>query len=139
MPKVLKMENDAGIVKERQALNKYLSEKQIPIELITAEIGTECLDKLVLGLAVMGKQMEEAAEAAREGHLQTTAYLLGAGAKITKDEVYGVLVEAYGGMQAISERGMAGTPMILGEYISSKYEGGVKRCELLINSLHENL
>jgi hypothetical protein len=119
---------------ERKAFSEYLSGRQVPIELITGEIGSGTLDTLLMGLTVMDEQIEAAAEAAKNGDTQGVGYILGAGAKITKDEIYIVLIEAYGGLKHFIDRGTEGVPSIIKDYTMAKYDNGVKRCEMLLSA-----
>lgn len=121
------------IQNERDALDKHLDEQGFSTQIVIDEIGPKCLENLLLGLAVMEQQIEQAAEAAKKGDQLLACQLLGAGARITKDDIYAVLMESYGGPQAFLQRGLQGVPTLLRDYIKGKYDGGEKRCEFLFN------
>ena len=114
------------ISKERDSLGTYLSENLSSLEIVGRHLGEDHLDKLILGLAVMQLHLDNSSECARMGNLNGAASY-GVEAKLTKDGIYGVLHEAYGGIPK-----MEGTPKILRDYIMSKYDNGMKKLDLIL-------
>src|SRR3989338_3914860 len=103
---------------ERTSLNTYLSTQHIPLELVRGELGAENLEKILLALAVMEKQMQEGIELAHQGKVEEAAYLFGAGARITKDGIYVVIVESAGGMTKFWSAGpISGVQAVMRDYI----------------------
>lgn len=122
------------IEQEIKSLTDYLIKKDMDLDRVKSEIGEEQLKTLVFCFAVIEKQMCEAAESIRQGNIELARFCLGAGAKRTKDNIYAVLMEAYGGWENFSKVKDIGIPSILIEYLTDKCDCGVKQCKYLENA-----
>ena len=120
------VKNKLSSVKED--LTTLLAQRHSSIESLESGIGTKKAD-VYSGLACMELEIENAVDLAREGNFDASARTL-AGAKMTKDFIYGKLTEAYGGVQEMLKN-MNGDVGILKDYMMEKFDGGVRRCELL--------
>lgn len=118
---------------EREALREYLARNNSSLDSVAAEIGAGSLEQMLGKFALMESLIQEAVTAARTKDMDRVAHYLGAGAKRVKDEVYVVLIEAAGGIQAFSKRSMTPNEARLRDYISQKYAGGQRQCELILS------
>jgi len=82
----------------------------------------------------MERFIQEAVTAARSKDFNKTDYNLGAGAKRVKDEIYGIMIEAGGGIIAFFGRNMTPTETKLTNYITQKYDGGQRQCEFILSN-----
>jgi len=129
----LKMDRIERISRERQSLTDFLAKRRFSLDFIITDIGQDNFDRLLAELASMKQHLEDASNAARNRDMRLAAQILGARAMVQKDNVYAVIMNAYGGPAEFIRRGIIGAPALLREYIMSKYEGGVRNVELLLN------
>ncbi|MFH0701177.1 MAG: hypothetical protein V2A62_01945 [Candidatus Woesearchaeota archaeon] len=125
--------DEEKISAEREALRDYLTRNNSSLDSVVAEIGAGPLEQMLLKLELMEIFIQEAIAAARVKKMDSVCYFLGAGAKRVKDEVYGIMIEAGGGMIAVLGREKTPTEIKLTDYISHKYDGGQKQCEFILS------
>jgi hypothetical protein len=115
---------------ERETLALYLdgTGTGIRLENISVAMG-EHFNRFLEGMAVMSLMSAEALKAARAKDIHEVGRLMGAGAKVQKDGIYGVLIESAGGIQNFLQTGVKGNFVILREYIMHRYETAVRQCE----------
>lgn len=82
--------NQTIIEEERKTLSAFFKERLTTLDGMIEQIGTENIDLLLLGLSVLTKDLENAANAARTNNLRLWGHY-GAQAKFTKDQIYTVL------------------------------------------------
>ena len=122
-------------IQEKKEFEEYLKNRHYNIEIVKEDIGEEYLEKLIEELALMRLQIGYAKEAARKKDMQDMVQLLGAGARRTKDGIYGTLMMAKGGVE-LNEDGITmritslkaiepvGLTAIIRDYVMKKYEDG---------------
>lgn len=131
----MKMEENEFVrrwVNERDSLKTFLSGRGHSINDVVRELGSCEFSKFISELSEMGKMLEQAEMAARESkNIKVVGYMLGAGAKIQKDRVYGVLTLAIGEIFPKID----GYVAVLRDYIKGRFERGVKACEEVLESV----
>ena len=125
--------NEEKFSVEREALRDYLVTKGSSLESFSTEIGAGPLEQVVGKLALMEELIQRAVTAARVSDFDQTVYLLGAGAKRVKDDIYSVVIEAVGGIAVFCGRSMTPNEVRFTDYVSQKYAGGERQCELILS------
>ena len=112
--------------------SNWLNENDYTIQNIKEDLGKRNvkIEDMIMALTIMDIEIETAVEYARKGDIVHAGHILG-GCKTTKDFIYGQLIKTYGGIQLLSSEGLAGNMALWRDYIVNKFDGGVKRCELL--------
>jgi|GEM_PF-5810640 len=128
----LKIDEIRRYREEKEELGRFLSQRGMRLEAVASKIGSPYFDKFISALAAMGEMIERGADAAKTGDLELTGRILGAGAKVQKDAVYGVLIESMGGIRPILDQGINGHLALLRDYIMERYETGVTKCEVIL-------
>jgi len=127
------MNQDERILRERQSLTEFLGRRNFSLDFVVNDLGQDIFDRLLAELATMEQHLQDASNAARSRNMKLAAQIMGAGAMVQKDNVYAVIMNAYGGPAEFIRRGMTGVPALLRDYVMSKYEGGVRIVELLLS------
>lgn len=113
-------------VNERNSLEAFLSNNKFSISDVQRELGDLCFSKFISELSEMGRMLEQAEMAAKgTKDIRIVGYILGAGAKMQKDNVYAVLTLGIGEIFPKIE----GYVAVLRDYIMERFDKGVKRCE----------
>ena len=118
----------------RKDLTTWLDKQHRSMENLEHGFTAEDKDNVYTGLACMDIEIETAVKLAREGDMNATAHCL-AGAKRTKDFIYGNLMECYGGVQQVLSNGVGGNMGIWRDYITEKFDGGVRQCDFILQNL----
>tara|TARA_Y100000310_G_scaffold278642_1_gene297204 strand:+ start:21687 stop:22118 length:432 start_codon:yes stop_codon:yes gene_type:complete len=127
---------------EKSQLESFLNTKKIPLQSVVDELGNQYFNRFVSELALMRRYINHAKDAARAKDINKVGHILGTGAKVQKDNVYGVLMQAQGA-QPHEQDGhifldMKELPKIEGniaalrDYIMQRYDFGVQACEKIL-------
>lgn len=116
---------------ERDNLENFLLAKGISIGKVKQELGETHFQKFVSGSLTMGEILEQATLAARQNDFGLAAQIA-ADAKIQKDKIYRVLIEALGYVPLQ----MTGSLSVIRDYIMLKYKTAIKTCEEILEGIY---
>ncbi len=111
--------------KERKNLETFLSERNLDVAQLPQIMGDESFNSLLFELSKLGMFIDRAVKIVKETkNISQAGLIMGVGAKVQKDVVYGVMLNVFGFNLIRGGYGEA-----LKDYVMIKYEKGFKELE----------